>query len=329
MLKMIQEFPGQMLHLMDMADNYNLSQSDHEINNVLVCGMGGSGIGADFVNKFIQKSCGVPLVVNKSYDIPAFAGKHTLAVVSSYSGNTEETLSAFQKLWNANCKIVVISSGGELMRLAIEHQLDFVKLPGNWNSPRACLGFSMMAQLKTLIHFNLVSTELLNDIRKTIHFLTANQKEIIEKAQQLSSLLKSKMIVCYSPDSLEPVALRFRQQINENSKMLCWHNVIPEMNHNELVGWRWNQPAIAVLFLRNSDDHSTIQARIEITKEIVGHYTHSILEVYSKGDSLIMRSLYLVHLLDFVSYFIAEENNIDAIEVKVIDFLKTELSKLK
>lgn len=329
MLKMIQNFPEQMSQIMDLAEKYNLSQASHEINNVLVCGMGGSGIGADFVHKFIQKACARPFVVNKTYDIPAFADKHTLAIVSSYSGNTEETLSAFQKLLIAHCKIVVISSGGALLRLAKENQLDFIELPGNWNSPRACLGFSIVAQLKTLIHFKLVSEELLLDLRRTIDFLNTKQNEIVEKAKHLSSLLKFKMIVCYCPDTIEPVALRFRQQINENSKMLCWHNVLPEMNHNELVGWRWEQAALAVLFLRNSDDQSNIQARIEITKEIVGHYTPSVLEVYSKGDSLIMKSLYLVHLLDFVSYFLAEENKLDAIEVRVIDFLKNELSKLK
>ena len=324
---MITAFPGQLEEAMELAAKTRFNKHLHPVNKVFVCGMGGSGIGADFVASFIRGRCKVPLVVGKSYDAPGWIDQNTLVIISSYSGNTEETISSFHQIKTTAAKIVCISSGGEVIRLANELKLDFIQLPGNWPSPRACLGYSLVAQLFVLHVLDLIDAEFKDELKVLVRQLKSGNSEIIEKAKQLAAILQNKMIVIYTTERSEPVALRFRQQINENSKMLCWHHVIPEMNHNELVGWRWNQPALAVLFIRNSDDHERNQARIELTKEIVSHYSSSVIEVYSKGNSLAERSLYLVHLLDYVSVFLADYNKIDAIEVRVIDFLKTELSK--
>ena len=121
--------------------------------------------------------------------------------------------------------------------------------------------------------------------------------------------------------------MRFRQQINENSKELCWHHVIPEMNHNELVGWRTKHENLAVVIFRNDDDFERSVTRIEINKKIISQYCSSIIEIHSKGNSKLERTLYNIHLGDWVSVFLAEKKNIDISEVKVIDFLKSELSK--
>jgi glucose/mannose-6-phosphate isomerase len=124
------------------------------------------------------------------------------------------------------------------------------------------------------------------------------------------------------------VATRFRQQVNENAKMLCWHHVIPEMNHNELVGWRTENNDLAVILFRNSTDLDRIQARMEINKQTIAAYTDTIVEVWSKGNSNLERALYLIHLGDWVSFFLGEKKGVDIIEVKVIDHLKGELAKL-
>lgn len=122
--------------------------------------------------------------------------------------------------------------------------------------------------------------------------------------------------------------MRWRQQINENAKMLCWHHAIPEMNHNELVGWRDQRPDVAVVWLRNHDDYPRTAIRTDINKEIVEHYTQTSIQVLSKGKSLIEKALWLVHLGDWVSVYLAELRNVDPIEIKVIDFLKAELAKV-
>jgi len=123
------------------------------------------------------------------------------------------------------------------------------------------------------------------------------------------------------------VAVRLRQQINENSKMLCWHHILPEMNHNELVGWRTKSDNWAVIYLRNEDDYKRNDIRININQEIIAKYADTIINVYSKGESLIQRSLYLVNLGDWVSWYLSELRGVDAIEIDVIDYLKSELGK--
>jgi glucose/mannose-6-phosphate isomerase len=124
------------------------------------------------------------------------------------------------------------------------------------------------------------------------------------------------------------VAIRLRQQINENSKMLCWHHVIPEMNHNELLGWRTNTENLSVLYLRNENDYYRNDARIEINQSIVKKYTNTVLEVWSKGNSIIENSIYLINIGDWISWYLSVLNNVDAIEIDVIDFLKEKLSKI-
>jgi glucose/mannose-6-phosphate isomerase len=136
------------------------------------------------------------------------------------------------------------------------------------------------------------------------------------------------MPVIYSDASFEGVAVRFRQQINENSKMLCWHHALPEMNHNELVGWTTPNDKLAVVFFRNETDYKRTQARMELTKKIVSGYTPHVFEIWSKGNTPIERTLYLVHLGDWISWYLSELKQIDATEVKVIDFLKGELAKV-
>jgi glucose/mannose-6-phosphate isomerase len=133
------------------------------------------------------------------------------------------------------------------------------------------------------------------------------------------------MIVIYSAANVEAVAIRWRQQLNENSKVLCWHHVIPEMNHNELVGWR-SSGKFAVIILRNDTDYSRIQQRMNIAKNIISQYTPHIIEVYSKGESFLEKSLYLIHLGDWVSYYLAERKKVDPVEVNVIEYLKAELA---
>jgi glucose/mannose-6-phosphate isomerase len=328
MFDMIAAFPDQMLEALEISGKTRINVHNEPIEKIFISGMGGSGIGGDFVKSFVSANCSIPVIVSKSYETPVRIDKNTLVIISSYSGNTEETISTFVKVSKTPAKIICISSGGEIISRAKELQCDYIELPGGWPSPRACLGFSFVSQLQVLYKLELIQESVINDIRSAIEHLNSEKEEILIKAEQMASVLKSKMIVIYATDRIEPVAIRFRQQLNENSKMLAWHHIIPEMNHNELVGWRWQQDALAVLFLRNADDHPRNQARIELCKEIISHYTSTVSEIYSIGKNLIERSLFLVYLLDFVSFHLATHNKMDVLEVRVIDFLKDELSKI-
>lgn len=325
--QLIAKFPDQLIEALEIGSRATIQSHDHPIHKVYVAGLGGSGIGANFVTEFVRDECPVPYLVGKGYHIPAFVDENTLAIASSYSGNTEETLSAFHQMMKTGAKIVVVSSGGKLIEMAKEHGLDYIQVPDNWPSPRACLGYSLVQQLYILFHLDLISDRSLNSIASSVDLLKDQLEDIQATAQRATQTLYHKMPIIYTTDRMEAVAVRFRQQINENSKMLCWHQVIPEMNHNELVGWRDVNDNLAVIYFRNEDDYERNQVRIDINKTIIENYTSTILEFYSQGKDLIERSMYFVHLGDWISYYLAEVRGMDAVEVKVIDFLKSELAK--
>jgi len=326
--QLIERFPAQLLEAIEIGESLEIRTTKNQIDKIYVAGLGGSGIGADFVAEFIADECPIPYLVGKSYDVPNYVNDKTLAVLSSYSGNTEETLSAYEKVKAAGAKIFIISSGGKLIDIAKNEGYDYVKVPDNWPSPRACLGYSLVQQMYMVYKLGLIGKEKINQLKSSVDLVKFNMDDIKVKAEKIAELLNGKIPVIYTTDRMEAVAVRFRQQINENAKMLCWHHVVPEMNHNELVGWRDKNDNLAVIYFRNRDDYKRNAIRIDINKEIIGQYTNTIIEVYSKGQSLIEKSIYFVHLGDWVSWYLSVLHHVDAIEVKVIDFLKSELAKV-
>ena len=225
-------------------------------------------------------------------------------------------------------KIVVISSGGKLIEYAKTNGYDYIQVPGNWPSPRACLGYSVVQQLFVLHKLGLISDTAINGVESSISLIEGESDAIKEEAMEVAKRLHNKIPIIYTTDRMSAVAVRQRQQINENSKMLCWHHIVPEMNHNELVGWRKKSDQWAVLYLRNDDDVMRNAARIDINKEIISKYADTIVEIYSKGTSLVERMIYLVHLGDWMSFYLCELHGTDSIEIEVIDFLKSSLAKL-
>jgi glucose/mannose-6-phosphate isomerase len=323
--QLVARFTEQLTEAIQIGDNATIRPHSQPIRQIYVSGLGGSGIGANFVAEFIRDFCPLPYMVGKGYHVPAFVDQHTLAIASSYSGNTEETLSSFDQLLKTGAKLIVIASGGKLIQLAKEHDLDYIQVPDNWPSPRACLGYSLVQQLFVLYKTGIISREPIDQVASAARLLDEESENIREKARHIGQLLYDKLPVIYTTDRMESVAVRFRQQVDENAKMLCWHHVIPEMNHNELVGWRSRYENIAVVLFRNKDDFDRNALRMDITKEIISEYAGSVIELYSKGQNLIERSLYFVHLGDWISVEMAALRNMDAVEVKVIDYLKNAL----
>jgi glucose/mannose-6-phosphate isomerase len=325
MEKLVINFPNQLQEAFDIADNARVTAPTAPIHHILLAGLGGSGIGGNMVAELIREECKVPFLITKGYEMPAFVGKNTLVILSSYSGNTEETLSIFEQAFAAGAKIIAITSGGKLAALAQQHNLDMITVPGGM-PPRSCLGYSLVQQVAALTMYGFVSDRVMTDLKAAHRLLVAEQAEIRTKASRIAQFLHHKLAVIYTTDRMESVAVRFRQQINENSKVLCWHHVIPEMNHNELVGWRTKDDNLAVVLFRNEDDNDRNQQRIELNKEVFNEYTNTIIEIWSKGATLAERALYFVHLGDFISTDLAALRGVDAVEVKVIDHLKNSLT---
>ncbi len=324
--KLISNFTNQLSEAIEIGQNAKLTPPEFPIQNIMVSGLGGSGIGGNLVSEFVANELEVPFAVNKDYSIPYYVSEKTLFIASSYSGNTEETLSALQQAIDRKCKIVCVSSNGKVVELAKQHGFDHIMIPGGM-PPRSCLGYSFVQQLYVLSKLGLISDAFEDWLKAAIHLLKNETESIKNEAKGIADQLNGTLPIIYISAHMESVGVRFRQQVNENSKMLCWHHVIPEMNHNELVGWRTNDEKLAVVILRNDDDLRKIQDRIEINKTIFEEYTPNIQEIWSKGESHIERALYLIHLCDWVSFYLAEIRGMDAVEVKVIDYLKGELAK--
>lgn len=322
----IQEFPKQLKAAMEIGQQAKFTKHPLALHHIVVLGMGGSGIGGEFVSEFIQATCSVPMLACKGYVLPAYVGKHSLVIVSSYSGNTEETINTFQQAQERGAKIVCISSGGKLIELAKELKLDYIQVPNIGQPPRTCLGYSLVQQLYILNFFGFAPDSCLDDLKKAIVLLEEKQALIQSTAKQLTRRLEGRFPVIYATERMQAVALRFRQQLNENTKILAVHHVIPEMNHNELVGWTKQPGNYGVIIFRSKDDHKRNQKRIAINKEIMGEVTEVILEVDCLGESLIEQALYGVHIGDWISYELANIRGVDAIEVNVIDLLKNELA---
>ncbi len=325
---LIQEFPEQLLEALEIGRTANLRPDSKSYKNVLVCGLGGSGIGANFVYEFCKHELKVPFQVVKGYDIPAYVNEDSLVICSSYSGNTEETVMSLALAQQTGAKIVIVTSGGKLLAAAKEFGYDFIQLPAGKPSPRACLGYSFVQQLFILKHFGMIGDSTIQQVEQSVPLLKREQADMQQRAKIVANGLFNKMTIIYTTDRMESVAVRFRQQLNENSKVLCWHHVIPEMNHNELVGWRKQPGDFAVVIFRNKDDFDRNQARVDVNKEIISEYTDTLIELWSKGENLIERSMYFVHLGDWVTWYLAELRQVDAVEVKAIDYLKGELAKV-
>ena len=323
----INDFTNHLSEAIEIANNTNLTSCTKEIRNVLICGLGGSGIGGTIVSDIISSKVNIPIAATKDYSIPNFVNEHTLVIANSYSGNTEETLYALEKCQSRGAEIAVITSGGKLKTIAEENKYNKIIIPGN-QPPRAMFGYAFTELFFMLNHYGIIDDSFKSDFGKAIALLDTEKTDIQKQAMDLAKKMYKQTPVIYVANGFEGVAVRFRQQINENAKMLCWHHVVPEMNHNELLGWRTNVDGLAVVYFRNKCDYDRNQIRMDINKKVISKFTSNITEIWSKGDSLIENSLYLISVGDWTSWYLSEMNNVDAIEIDVIDFLKGELAKI-
>lgn len=322
----IQEFPKQLKVALEIGEQATLNKHKHPIHNITILGMGGSGIGGDFVAEFVREYCKVPILTSKGYELPAYINENSLVLASSFSGNTEETLFAFEAAVDAGAKIVCISSGGKIIARAQELGLDYIQVPNIAQPPRTCLGYSFVQQLYVLKFFGFAPASCISDLKKSIVLLEEQQSRLKIEAVKIARIMADKFPVIYATDRMGAIALRFRQQLNENAKVLALHHVFPEMNHNELVGWRTQNGAFAVLIFRSAINLKQNKLRIDISKNIINKVADSVQEIYCLGDSMIEQAMYGVHLGDWISLEIANARKMDSIEVDAIDLLKNELA---
>ncbi|OGC92484.1 MAG: bifunctional phosphoglucose/phosphomannose isomerase [candidate division Zixibacteria bacterium RBG_16_48_11] len=333
---LIESFPEQLEEGSQIASAFALPRwKVSAISNIVVAGLGGSAIAAELVKFYLNYQLKIPFLIVRHYQLPEFVSQKSLVIVSSYSGDTEETLSAYKEAKKRRAKIIGISSGGQLRNWCQSDRGPFVNIPPGL-PPRAALGYSLSVILLLLGRLKLVKPKIL-ELKKAAKFLAEFRKSFTtdvstgeNHAKQLAQKLYGKIPIIYAgEDYFYSVAVRWKQQICENAKVLSFCNAFPEFNHNELVGWEKLQDfreKLIVVMLRDKADHKKIQARMQIVVQILKKKKVEVIQVESRGKDVLTRILSLVHLGDWASYYLALLNEVDPTPVGVIDHLKKSLA---
>lgn len=332
MFSLITGFPGQCRKAVEIASIEEPDGYGAGIENVVVAGMGGSAIGGDILCNCVSGELEAPLEVVRDYSLPAYAGEKTLFIAASYSGDTEETLSACSQALSRGARVICVTSGGMLEKLGLERGAHVVRIPPG-QPPRTALGYLFFPMLVKLSQSGLVARKDA-EIDRTIALMDDMSRRLSEEggpAEETARALEGAIPVIYGSSGVSAcAALRWRTQINENSKSLAFTALLPEMNHNEIVGWE-NPPGMLknmpVVLLRDRGDHERVNTRMEITKSLLGGMPPSVTEIWSEGESLMERVFSLMYYGDFVSFYLAALYGVDPTPVKKIQTLKERLKE--
>lgn len=303
---------------------------------VIVTGLGGSAIGGDLLRVYAGRRSDVPVTVNRDYVMPRYTDKETLVFAVSYSGNTEETLSAYEDARARGAVLMALTTGGKLMELAERDGVPVIAIPGGI-SPRAATGYLFLPTVAVMYRLGLLDDpgpdydELLNVLREWREKLKPGSPGAVNPAKQLALEFYDHLPVVWGASGTsEVVAQRWKGQINENAKApACW-NVFPELNHNEVVGFEYPRNLLKqmhVVFLRDSGDHPRVSARMNITKSIAGGAVGGVTVIKAAGTGLLARMYSLIYIGDYASVYLAALYGVDPGPVKIIDYLKAELAK--
>jgi glucose/mannose-6-phosphate isomerase len=278
----------------------------------------------------------VPIATNRDYTVPAFVNADTLVIASSYSGNTEETLSALEESRKRDALLLAITTNGKLARRT--RKLDVPLLTFSYQSqPRAALGYSLVSLIGVMQNLGLISDKS-DDLEEAINAMDALQEEIgatiplaENPAKRLAKRLYGRLAVIYGAGHLAEVAHRWKTQLNENAKAWSFYEQLPELNHNAVVGYQFPEhlaEKAAVVMLTSSLDHPRHEARFQATQEILDRQGVAWDAVNARGRSLLAQMLWAIHFGDYVSYYLAMLYEVDPTPVKTIAYLKERLAQL-
>jgi glucose/mannose-6-phosphate isomerase len=292
------------------------------IQKIIFCGMGGSGIGGDVLRRIAFREDRVPFMVNRSMAMPKWVDRSTLVIVSSYSGNTRETLTSFRCALRANAPIIAVTAGGQLERLALRRRIPLLKVPSGF-PPRCAIGYLTFVLVPVLKRLGILSVTD-RDIRETVRIIGRIARE--PRAKSIARKMAHRFVHLYAVSGLmEPVLVRWRSQFAENAKTLVSHQMLPEMFHNEIEGWGkpldLTRKSVA-LFFRDQGDPVWISDRRKKAQSVIGRQGGSVLEICSEGHSPLARIFSLIALGDWTSYELARLYRADPLAIPNINALK-------
>jgi glucose/mannose-6-phosphate isomerase len=335
MLERIKELPGQCQQAWQAALAMKLPAGYKDIDKVVILGMGGSAIGGDLVKSLVQPEAKIPIIVHRDYGLPAYVDEKTLLIGSSYSGNTEETLSGFELALKTGAKMLAITAGGKLQKMTEGKNIPVFIIEYK-AQPRAALGFSFIPVLGVLQKLGFIQDKSA-DVSETVSVLEGLVNKLGEKspvkanpAKRLAQRLYGRLPVIYGAGIAAEAAHRWKTQINENGKAWGFYEVFPELNHNATVGYPLPKEVasrIRVILLRSPGFSQRIKLRYDITVELLKQAGVAYEFVDSEGQSPLARMVSLVSFGDWVSYYLAILYGVDPSPVKVISYLKDKLAK--
>lgn len=308
------------------------SLKGRSFTNCILSGLGGSAISGNFFANFISEELPIPFSVNRNYNLPKYAGKDTLLIISSYSGNTEETVSALKQGLEKGCAIVCLSTGGQVKKIADENNLPFVLLQAGFQ-PRYAFGNSFFALLKVFQELGLISNHesfaagVIAQWKEHGKKYAEDSNEALTLAEQLLGYIP---VILSVSDVNESLGMRFKAQLNENAKLHAFSTALPEHNHNEVVAWEaWteDQAKFATFIINDKTFHPQVAKRFSIISGLISQKGCPIISVEGKSATLKERMCELIYLLDWVSYYSAIVRGYDPAEIDNIHFLKKKLSE--
>ena len=335
MAKAIYDFPVQLKDAFEIGQKFTSSETNSDIRNVVVAGMGGSAIGGDVCKALLINELTVPMVVSRNYTLPNWVNEHTLLICSSYSGNTEETLSAFEDAKAKGALICGISTGGSLTEKLKEINADMIQIPSGLQ-PRAALAYSVVPMLSILHSFRLIGDEVITQVGKAFNLLsekcdTYSKEDVSNPTYLLAQKIYQTLPIIYGTTETTSIAAsRMKGQLCENGDMLAYNNELPEMNHNEIVGWENNSELFnqfSVVWLTDEQDHDRVQLRQDITRKLINMKNVEQHTISVAGSNRTERFLHLIHFGDWVSYWCAILHGTDPSPVLPIEQLKADLAE--
>ena len=303
-------------------------------SRVLVVGMGGSAITGDYLQAWLDAEGGIPLLVSRHYELPNWVDKDTLVVAFSYSGNTEETLAAFAEAKKAGAMLAAMATGNRLEELAKSYRAPFARVqPGL--QPRAALPASfgtaslLLERLGVLKDAQAQLKRAARTLREAVVDIAPDVPASKNEAKRTALALQETVAGVYAAGLLTPTARRFANQLNENSKVLAWWGVMPEMNHNELVGWAGDDDLdrFTAVFLRYHDEHAQAKARFDFTARLIQQRGGRVVQHEARGETVPEKLLTSTLVGDAVSVYLAALRGVDPTPVKVIGELKARVGE--
>ena len=324
------DYSQEALQLAEKAELPKKRQHQH----ILIAGMGGSGIGGEILRDWLRHDVCIPVEICNDYTLPAYANNDTLIFAISYSGNTEETLSAFVDAVRRRCTIITITSGGHLLSSSSKLELPTIAIPRSL-PPRVALPYTFFPLPVILNRMGIVS-DVSREIEEAIQNLRKVSGENAPKipvednqAKKLACELEGTIPIVYGFQEYGAVAHRWKTQFNENSKVPSSYNVFPELNHNETVGWEASENLtenLSVILIRDRDEPPEVTHRIEMTKRHALGKAQKTLEIYATGETRLAKMFSVLHMGDLVSVYLAILGKVDPTPVSTITKVKAELT---